>query len=163
MSRYKIIYAPGHPAMQYHIAQTGHDFHILANWEQFAGWRPRPPNVTSLFPAYDDSHLRLEVADFQRMLREGRHGFPGDYDFAWSMWNEQYKVFAEFDGIPKVHRVAKFAELELEDYDRILSRDDYAIASYYRYTVDAIEEKDMCPNTQMNARPETATSPSSRK
>ena len=141
MRRYKIIYAPGHPAMQYHIAQTGHDFHILANWEQFAGWRPKPPNVTSLFGAYDDSHLRLGVADFQQMLREGRHGFPGDYDFAWSMWNEQYKVFAEFDEIPKVHRVAKFTELEPEDYDRILGRDDYAIASYYRYTVDAIQER----------------------
>jgi glycosyltransferase involved in cell wall biosynthesis len=127
--------------MQYHIAQTGHDFHILANWDQFANWRPAPSNVTSLFPEFEDAHMELGVADFQQMLREGRYGFPQDYDLAWSMWNEQFKIFAPFPDIKKVHRVAKFAELELSDYDRILGGDDYAIASYYRYTVDAIEER----------------------
>ncbi len=141
MATYDIIYAPGHPAMQYHIAQTGHRFHILANWEQFAGWRPRPPNVTSLFDAYDDSHLRLSPADFHDMLKPGNpYGFPERYDFAWSMWNEQFKVFR---GLPvkRVHRVAKFAELEASDYDLALGSDDYVLASYYRYTVDEIEAK----------------------
>lgn len=141
MARYRIIYAPGHPAMQYHIAQTGHDFSILANWEQFAGWRPRPCNVTSLFPAFDDAHLALGVDDFRRMLAEGRFGFPGDFDMAWSMWNEQYKIFRDFREIPKVHRVAKFTELDPKDYEDVLSRKDWALASYYRYTVDAIAQR----------------------
>ncbi|MCP4867152.1 MAG: glycosyltransferase [Proteobacteria bacterium] len=138
--RYQVIYAPGHPAMQYHIAQTGHDFHILANWEQFAGWRPRPANVTSLFDAYDDSHLRLDVPDFRAMLEPGnRFGFPERYDFAWSMWNEQFTIFRNWD-IPRVHRVAKFAELTADDYDYAFSRDDFTMASYYQYTADQIEE-----------------------
>lgn len=142
MSRYRIIYAPGHPAMQYHIARTGHLFSILANWEQFAFWRPKPPNVRSLFPEFCDEHLEYGVADFQRLLQPGNpFGFPHDYDLAWSMWNEQYKVFSAFDEIPKVHRVAKFTELEPEDYDRILSRDDYALASYYQYTADEVRAR----------------------
>ncbi|MFH2005295.1 MAG: glycosyltransferase [bacterium] len=142
MAHYRILYVPGHPAMQYHIARTGHDFHILANWEQFSYWRPQPANVHSLFPTFDDAHLDLGVADYRRLLAPGNeYGFPEAFDLAWSMWNEQFKVFAPFRDIPKVHRVAKFTELELEDYDRILSADDYALASYYRYTVDEIRDR----------------------
>ncbi len=140
---YRIIYAPGHPAMQYHIARTGQAFHILANWEQFDYWRPRPPNVKSLFEQFEDAHLDLTVADFQNMLKPGnRFGFPDEFDFAWSMWNEQYKIFRPYSGIKKVHRVAKYTELEPEDYDYILSHpEEYALASYYRYTVDEIDKK----------------------
>lgn len=142
MSRYRIIYVPGHPAMQYHIARTGHDFHILACWEQFACWRPRPPNVTSLLPAFEEAHLDHGVEDFQRLLGPGNaFGFPERFDLAWSMWNDQYKVFRPFREIPKVHRVHKFTELDLEDYEEIFSRPDFALASYYRYTVEEVEAR----------------------
>ncbi len=142
MKKLRIICVPGHPAMQYHIARTGHDFHILAAWEQFAYWRPRPPNVHDLFPAYEEAHLGFGVEDFRRMLGPGNpFGFPSGFDLAWSMWNEQYKVFRDLGEIRKVHRVAKFSELEQADYERIISRDDYALVSYYRYTVDEIRER----------------------
>lgn len=135
----RIICVPGHPAMQYHIARTGQEFHILANWEQFAYWRPRPPNVHDLLPTFEEQHLDLGVDDFRRMLGPGNpYGFPERFDLAWSMWNEQYKVFRDLADIPKVHRVAKFTELEPADYERILARDDYTLVSYYRYTVDEI-------------------------
>ena len=143
LARYKIIYAPGHPAMQYHIARTGHDFHILANWEQFQYWRPRPPNVTNLFEAYEDAHLDLTPGDYRRMLADPDNpfGFPDEYDLAWSMWNEQFKIFEGFRSLPKVHRVAKFAELEDHHYRDVFSRNDIHLASYYRYTVDQIAER----------------------
>ena len=142
MGSHRIIYAPGHPAMQYHIARTGQQFSILANWEQFAAWRPKPPNVTSLFPAYKDVHLNYGVQEFRALLGPGNDfGFPHEFDLAWSMWNEQFKVFSGFQGIRRVHRVAKFAELELEDYDDIFSRGDITLASYYQYTRDQIEDR----------------------
>jgi glycosyltransferase involved in cell wall biosynthesis len=148
MNSYRIIYVPGHPAMQYHISRTGHDFYILANWEQFAYWRPKPPNVHDLLPEFRDEHLDYTVEDYQRLLTEkdaasglNPLGFPERYDLAWSMWNDQYKVFRPFRDLPKVHRVHKFTELDLEDYEEIFSRRDYALASYYQYTVDEVRER----------------------
>jgi len=142
MKRYRIIYAPGHPAMQYHITRTGHDFSILANWEQFAYWRPRPPNVRSLFPEFVEEQMSYGVEDYQRLLAPGNDfGFPEAFDLSWSMWNDQYKIFRPFRDLPKVHRVHKFTELDLEDYDEIFSRDDFTIASYYQYTVDEVRER----------------------
>ena len=142
MSGYNIIMAPGHPAMQYHIARTGQRFHILANWDQFAYWRPAPDNVTSLFPVYDDAHLALQPADYRALLEEQgeRYGFPERYDLAWSMWNEQFKIFHGLPGIKRVHRVAKFTEIEPHHYEEVFASDHYTLASYYQYTRDQIEE-----------------------
>ena len=95
-----------------------------------------------LLPSFEEEHLGLGVEDFRRMLGPGNpYGFPGGFDLAWSMWNEQYKVFRDLGDIPKVHRVAKFTELEPADYERILSRDDYALVSYYRYTADEVRDR----------------------
>jgi len=142
MKRYRIIYAPGHPAMQYHITRTGHDFSILANWDQFAYWRPKPDNVTSLFPEFLEEQMDFGVDDYHRLLAPANaFGFPESFDLSWSMWNDQFKIFRPNRGLKKVHRVHKFAELDLKDYDEIFSRDDFALASYYKYTVDEVRER----------------------
>jgi hypothetical protein len=128
--------------MQYHISRTGQDFYILAHWDQFQYWRPKPENVHNLLPSFEEEHLEYGVEDYQRLLGPGNpFGFPDAFDLCWSMWNDQYKVFRPFRGIPKLHRVHKFTELDLEDYEEIFSRDDIALASYYQYTVDEVRER----------------------
>ena len=148
---YKTLIVPTHPGVQYHFCRVGLPIHFLGHWDQFQYWRPRPDNVHNLLPAYDEVQLEYGPSDYARLLdaREpfagdspGRAGlrFPDDFDLAWLMFNWQFKLFRERRSIPKLYRVAKVRELEREEWDTLLSRDDFTVVSFYPNTVAWVRE-----------------------
>jgi glycosyltransferase involved in cell wall biosynthesis len=138
---YKTLIVPTHPGVQYHFCRVGLPTYFLGNWDQFQYWRPRPDNVHDLLPAYEEAQLDYTPDDYARLL-DARQGFrfPEDFDLAWLMFNWQFKLFRERRDIPKLYRVAKVRELEREEWDELLSRDDFTVVSFYPNTVDWVRE-----------------------
>ena len=65
----------------------------------------------------------------------------GRYDLAWLMFNWQFKLLRERRDIKKLYRVSKVAELDREEWDELLSRDDFTVVSFYPNTVEWVKER----------------------
>ncbi len=133
----RILMVPTHPGVQYHFCRTGLRIAFLGHWDQFHYWRPRPSNVENLLPRFEDAHLELGPSDYARLLDEV--GYPDGFDLAWLMFNWQVKLFWDRPG-DKLFRVAKVAELERDDWARLLERDDFSVVSFYPNTVRWLKE-----------------------
>jgi hypothetical protein len=143
---WRILIVPAHPGVQYHFCRVGFPTYFLGHWDQYQYWRPKPPNVHDLLPAYEESHLDYGPEDFARLLDRhepfapaGRRGeplrYPEGFDLAWLMFNWQFKLFRARREIPKLYRVAKVRELEHEEWVELLGRDDFGVVSFYPNTV----------------------------
>lgn len=138
---WKTLIVPTHPGVQYHFCRVGLPTYFLGHWDQFQYWRPKPPNVHDLLPAFEDAHLDYGPDDYQRLLDRREHfRFPEDFDLAWLMFNWQFKLFRERRDIPKLYRVAKVGELERHEWAELLGRDDFTVASFYPNTVAWVRE-----------------------
>ena len=138
---WKTLIVPTHPGVQYHFCRVGHPTYFLGHWDQFQYWRPRPDNVHNLLPAYEEAQLDYGPEDFARLLDAREHfRFPEDFDLAWLMFNWQFKLFRHRREIPKLYRVAKVRELEREEWDELLARDDFTVVSFYPNTVAWLRE-----------------------
>ncbi len=146
MSEPRVLIVPTHPGVQYHFCRSGLPIHFFGHWDQFQYWRPKPPNVVNVFPRFEDAHLDYGPKDYARLLDDPAIGWPADvandrYDVAWLMFNWQYKLFRGRRAGKKLYRVSKVRELEPEEWDEILSRDDFSIVSFYPNTVEWLKEK----------------------
>lgn len=138
---WKTLIVPTHPGVQYHFCRVGLPTYFLGHWDQFQYWRPKPPNVHDLLPAFEDAHLDYGPDDYARLLDRREHfRFPEDFDLAWLMFNWQFKLFRERRDIPKLYRVAKVGELERHEWSELLGRDDFTVASFYPNTVAWVRE-----------------------
>lgn len=137
----EILIVPTHPGVQYHFCRSGLPIHFLGNWDQFHYWRPKPENVTNVLPKFADAHLEYGPEDYARLLDDPAVAFPERYDVAWLMFNWQYKLFRDRRDIKKLYRVSKVRELEPREWEEILSRDDFAVVSFYPSTVEWVKEK----------------------
>ncbi len=135
----KILIVPTHPGVQYHFCRVGVPIHFLGCWEQFKYWRPKPDNVVNVLPSFDEAHLEYGPEDYARLLDDPNIGWPDRYDSAWLMFNWQVKLFWERPG-KKLFRVAKVAELERDQWARLLDRDDFTVVSFYPNTVAWLKE-----------------------
>jgi hypothetical protein len=138
---WRTLIVPTHPGVQYHFCRVGLPVYFLGHWDQFQYWRPRPDNVHDLLPAYEEAQLEYGPEDYDRLLDEGAHfRFPEDFDLCWLMFNWQFKLFRRRRGIPKLYRVAKVRELEREEWEEVLGRDDFTVVSFYPNTVEWVKE-----------------------
>jgi glycosyltransferase involved in cell wall biosynthesis len=138
---WRALIIPTHPGVQYHLCRVGLPTAFLGHWDQFQYWRPKPPNVRNLLPAFADAQLDWGPVDYGRILDEGTYArCPDDYDFVWLMFNWQFKLFRGRREVPKVYRVAKVQELTRGEWEELLSRDDFTVVSFYRNTVDWVRE-----------------------
>jgi len=136
----RILILPTHPGVQYHFCRSGLPIWFLGHWDQFQYWRPRPDNVRNVLPRFEDAHLEYGPEDFARLLDdENLVGWPDRYDLAWLMFNWQWKLFRDRPG-KKLYRVCKHAELESHEWDDLLSRPDWRVASFYPNTVEWLRE-----------------------
>jgi hypothetical protein len=156
MTEPRILILPTHPGVQYHFCRSGLPIHFLGHWDQFHWWRPRPENVTNVLPAFEDAQMEYGPADFARLLDDPAVGYPARYDLVWLMFNWQFKLFRERRELPKLYRVAKVAELEDHEWDELLSRDDFTVASFYPNTVEWLrtEKKVDVPYIPLGLDPE---------
>lgn len=146
MSGPSLLMIPTHPGVQYHFTRVGLPIHFLGHWDQFRYWRPQEPNVVNVLPRFDEAQLDWGPAEFAALL-DGRPvaGAPEGlrlprWDIAWLMFNWQVKLFRDRPG-KKLYRVAKVAELEEPEWDALLSRDDFAVVSFYPNTAAWLREK----------------------
>ncbi|MDQ3033558.1 MAG: glycosyltransferase [Myxococcota bacterium] len=135
---WKLLMIPTHPGVQYHFTRVGLPTYFLGHWDQFGYWRPQEPNVVNVLPAFEDAQLEWGPAEYAKLLDgtlEGQPqvGWPERYDLAWLMFNWQFKLFRDRPG-KKLYRVAKVAELEPEEWDELLGRDDFTVVSFYPNT-----------------------------
>jgi hypothetical protein len=146
----RTLIIPTHPGVQYHFCRVGLPTYFLGHWDQFQYWRPKPPNVHDLLPAYEEAQLDFGPADYARLL-DRREPFwnsaggpplryPEDFDLAWLMFNWQFKLFRERREIKKLYRVAKVRELEPDEWTELLSREDFTVVSFYPNTVEWVRE-----------------------
>ncbi len=136
-----VLILPTHPGVQYHFCRSGLPIHFLGHWDQFHWWRPKPENVVNVLPAFDDAHMSFGPADFARLLDDPLVDYPARYDLVWLMFNWQFKLFRERRERQKLYRVAKVAELEPHEWDELLGREDFSVASFYPNTVDWLREE----------------------
>lgn len=141
LAPHRTLILPTHPGVQYHFCRVGLPTYFLGHWDQFQYWRPQPPNVVNLLPAFEDAHLDWGPGDFDRELASGRHfRWPEDFDLAWLMFNWQWKLFRGDRRGKKLYRVAKTSELERADWEELLGRDDFTVVSFYPNTVERLRE-----------------------
>jgi Glycosyl transferases group 1 len=138
-TEWKTLIVPTHPGVQYHFCRVGLPTYFLGNWAQFQYWRPQPANVHNLLPEFQEAHLDYGPDDFARLLARPEI-YPRDLDLAWLMFSWQFKLFRERRELPKLYRVAKVRELDREEWNELLSRDDVTVVSFYRNTVDWVRE-----------------------
>ena len=138
---WKTLIVPTHPGVQYHFCRVGLPTYFLGNWAQFHYWRPQPDNVINVLPEFEDAHLDFGPEDYARLLDDPKTDFPARYDLAWVMFNWQIKLFSERRDIKKLYRVSKVHELSEPEWDALLERDDFTIASFYINTVEWAREK----------------------
>lgn len=138
---WKTLIVPTHPGVQYHFCRVGLPTYFLGNWAQFHYWRPQPENVINVLPEFEDAHLDFGPADYARLLDDPKTDFPARYDLAWVMFNWQLKLFSERRDIKKLYRVSKVQELTEQEWDELLGRDDFTVASFYINTVEWVREK----------------------
>ncbi|MCB9595054.1 MAG: glycosyltransferase family 4 protein [Sandaracinaceae bacterium] len=141
MDEPQILMIPTHPGVQYHFCRVGLPVHFLGHWDQFHYWRPQPSNVHNVLPVFEDDQLDLGPDDYAKLLDDPRVGFPERYDLAWLMFNWQFKLLRERRDIKKLYRVSKVAELDREEWDELLSRDDFTVVSFYPNTVEWMKER----------------------
>lgn len=136
-----VLILPTHPGVQYHFCRSNLPIHFLGHWDQFHWWRPKPGNVHNVLPAFEDAQMAYGPADFARLLDDPVVDYPNRYDLVWLMFNWQFKLFRERRERKKLYRVAKVAELEPHEWDELLSRDDFAVASFYPNTVQWLRDE----------------------
>ncbi len=141
-----VLIVPTHPGVQYHFCRSGLPIHFFGHWDQFWWWRPQPPNVVNVFPKFEEAHLEWGPKEYAAALDDPELGWPADrgnprYDVAWLMFNWQYKLFRGRRAGKKLYRVSKVRELEPEEWDEILSRDDFTIVSFYPNTVEWLKRE----------------------
>lgn len=133
-----ILMVPMHPGIQYHFARVGLPTSILGHWDQFQYWRPRPSNVTDLMPRYASEHLSFGPEDYRRLL-DAIPSYPEPFDVAWLHFPWQLKLFWNDPIARKVYFAAKEDELSPAEWERLLDRPDFVVASYYRRTTEWVE------------------------
>jgi glycosyltransferase involved in cell wall biosynthesis len=140
--QWRVLIIPTHPGVQYHFCRVGLPTYFLGHWDQFRYWRPQPPNVHNLLPAFDEAQLRFRPADYRRLLDEATtFRFPDDFDVAWLMFNWQVTLLRDRRDVRKFYRVAKFNELTPQEWEDVLGRDDFAVASFYPNTVAWLKDR----------------------
>ncbi|WP_223631921.1 glycosyltransferase [Rhodobacter sp. TJ_12] len=135
-----VLVVPMHPGIQYHFCRCGLDVSLLGHWDQFRYWRPRPPNVTNLFDHYDDGQLKLDAGGYRAALAAIAPKARA-WNRAWLHFPWQFKLFREDHSLPKLFFAAKEDELSEAEWDEVLSRADFSVASYYPRTTAWVRDR----------------------
>ena len=120
----RVLLLPTHQGHQYHFARTGLPIGFLGHWDQFAYWRPKPPNVINLESRYESGHLKRTPEDYAWILKHGLSingtatNLIAEHDIAWLIFRWQLEVTLPTE-LHKLYQVCKAEEIYEDEWLRV--------------------------------------------